>query len=68
VRQDPSLTDAQRADLLRRWAYDELLVAVAVDEGMPGPDPQLLGRILRALGNLERPLAGRDASPARPRG
>jgi hypothetical protein len=55
VRQDPGLTDAQRADLLRRWAFDELQVAVAVDEGMPGPDPQLLGRILRVLGNLERP-------------
>lgn len=67
VRQVPGSTDAQRADVLRRWAFDELQVAVAVDEGMPGPDPPLLGRILQVLGELERPRAGGEASTARPR-
>ena len=68
VLRDPRLTDAQRADLLRRWAYDERQVAVAVDEGMPGPDPRLLGRILRALGALERPPARGGAPTAHHRG
>lgn len=54
--QDPGLDDASKVELLRRWEFDERQIAVAVEEGMPGPDPPLLQRILQARSVLERRL------------
>lgn len=50
---EPGLSHAWKADVLRSWEYEERQIAVAVDEGMPGPDPLLLRRILEALHALE---------------
>ncbi len=52
VLHDPDLSTPRKIEVLRNWEYDEREVAVAVEEGMPGPDPLLLGRIHRALDEL----------------
>lgn len=46
------LTDQQRIEILRRWEYDASENGVAVEEGMPGEESDLLRRILLALGTL----------------
>jgi hypothetical protein len=38
--------------ILWRWEYDAAEQSVAVEEGMPGEDGDLLGRIMSALGAL----------------
>lgn len=50
--QAPQLTVRQKLELLRRWEYDQRELAVAVEEGMPGREPELLGRIARARSAL----------------
>jgi hypothetical protein len=57
---DSSLTTPQKAELLRRMAYDEADQAVALEEGMPGDDSDLTRRILLALQEL-----GQDADVER---
>ena len=52
VLRDPALTTIEKIELLRQREYDEREIAVAQEEGMPGPEPELLGRILRALDAL----------------
>lgn len=52
VLRDARLTDEQKIEILRRWEYDERGMSVALDEGMAGPEPRLLGRVLAALGEL----------------
>jgi hypothetical protein len=49
VLQDPRLSGPQKVEVLRGWEYDERQIAVAVGEGMPGPEPLLLRRVLKAL-------------------
>ncbi len=46
------LTTIEKIELLREWEYDERQIAVAQEEGMSGPEPELLGRILRGLDAL----------------
>jgi hypothetical protein len=58
-----SLTPQQKAEILRRWEYDESEIAVAVEEGMPGGESTLLRRILIALEQLP---GGTDAEHAGP--
>lgn len=43
------LTQEQKIELLRRWAYDASELAVAEEEGMSGGEPSHLSRILAAL-------------------
>lgn len=57
------LTAKQRAEILRRWEYDESELAVAVEEGMPGGESTFLQRILIALEQLP---GGADAEHAGP--
>ena len=46
------LTEAQKIEILRRWEYDAAEADVAVEEGMPGGESDLLRRILLALDTL----------------
>jgi hypothetical protein len=49
----PDLTDEQKIEILRRWAYDARELQVAEEENMPGGPPSLLGRVQRALRALD---------------
>ena len=52
-----SLTLEQKIEILRSWEYDAAELAVAEEEGMQGPENDLLQRILLALAGLTH---GRD--------
>ena len=53
----PGLTVEQKIAILRSWEYDAAELAVAEEEGMQGPENNLLQRILLALASLTH---GRD--------
>jgi len=46
------LTKDQKVEALRRWEYDASEICVAVEEGMPDGERDLLRRILLALDAL----------------
>jgi hypothetical protein len=48
------LTLAEKIGVLRSWQYDAAEIAVAEEEGMQGPENDLLRRILQALDRLTR--------------
>jgi len=52
VADHPDLTLAQKIAVLRSWEYDAAELAVAEEEGMQGPEDNLLQRILLALAKL----------------
>ena len=63
---DPGLSEEEKSSVLEQWAYDEKLIAVAVDEGMPGPEPELLRRVSCALSELRSLVVtppGGEATP-----
>lgn len=48
----PGLSPAQKIEILRSWEYDAAELAVAEEEGMRGPDNNLLQRIIQTLAGL----------------
>ena len=52
LRDHAGLTQAQKIELLRRWAYDASELAVAEEEGMIGGEPSVLARVLSVLNEL----------------
>lgn len=46
------LTTEQKREILKRWEYGAVELAVATNEGMAGPENGLLARILAALHRL----------------
>ena len=60
-----ALTTEQKIAVLRQWAYDENEIAVAAEEGMPGPESELLQKIVAALAVLDP--GGRPAAPNKQR-
>jgi hypothetical protein len=58
---DSELGKDEKIRVLSQWAFDEQLVAVAVNEGMLGPEPELLQRILNALGSVSHTTASQLA-------
>lgn len=52
VTDHPELTLEQKLEILRSWEYDAAEVAVAEEEGMRGPEDDLLRRIILAIGRL----------------
>ncbi len=46
------LSKEQKIEILRRWEYDAIEVAVAEEEGMLGDQPLMLRRVLLALEQL----------------
>lgn len=57
------LSREEKIDLLRRWEYDASETCVALEEGMPGDESDLLRRILLALDHL---MAGIDVEHVGP--
>lgn len=58
VADHPGLSLEQKIEVLRTWEYDAAEVAVAEEEGMRGPENDLLQHIVLALAALTH---GRDA-------
>lgn len=48
----PDLSPQQKIEILRRWEYDAAESSVALEEGMPDGNGDLLQRILVALNQL----------------
>lgn len=46
----------RKIEVLRRWEYNAAEEAVALEEGMPGEESDLVRRILIALGKLAGPI------------
>ena len=59
------LTAEQKIALLRRWEYDESEIAVAAEEGMPGPESEFLQQIAAALAVLDP--GGQSTAPSKHR-
>jgi ubiquinone biosynthesis O-methyltransferase len=53
VLENAELSREQKIEVLSRWEYDAAEEAVALEEGMPGQESDLLRRILVALGKLD---------------
>lgn len=49
---DPILGEKEKEEILRQWRYDQYELAVALEEGMQGPEPEWLSRIQLALDKL----------------
>jgi starvation-inducible DNA-binding protein len=64
----PELTSEQKIEILLRWEYDAAEEAVAVEEGMPGRDNDLVRRILVALGKLNAAIDIEHTGPAKQHG
>jgi len=68
VRNNDTLTGQQKIDILRRWAYDAAELGVALEEGMPGRDDDLLRQILLALEQLGADIDTEHAGPTKHHG
>lgn len=62
------LTNEQKIEVLRRWEYNASEEAVALEEGMPGEESDLLRRILVAIGELTGPLDLERTAPTKQHG
>ena len=60
---DTRLNLSEKLEVLKRWAHDADLLAVAESEGMGGGEPAMQSRVLKALGEIEQQLAP-DGAPA----
>lgn len=65
---NPDLSREQKIEVLRRWEYDASEISVAVEEGMPDGDGDLLQRILHALGELSAAIDGEKTGPTKQHG
>lgn len=65
---DGALSPAQRIEILRRWEYDASEAAVAVEEGMPDGDTDLLHQILKALEQVGANVDVGDVGPTKQHG
>jgi len=61
----PDLTKDQKIEVLRRWELDAAEEAVALEEGMPGEESDLLRRILIALGEIAGPIDVEHTAPTK---
>ena len=68
VLENPELSKDQKIEILLRWEYDAAEEAVALEEGMPGRDSDLLRRILVALGQLNAAIDIEYTGPSKQHG
>ncbi len=62
------LPKQQKIEILRRWEYDATENCVAVEEGMPGGESDLLHRILVALDQLAGSIDVEQIGPTKQHG
>lgn len=62
------MTDEEKSELLRRWAYDASEEAVAEEEGMPGGRDNRLHRILKALEQIPGGIDAAHSGPTKQHG
>ena len=62
------LSKQQKLEILRRWEYDATEACVAVEEGMPGGESDLLHRILLALDQLAGSIDVEQVGPTEQHG
>jgi hypothetical protein len=62
-----TLANEQKIDLLHRWYYDAVEIAVAEEEGMPARDNDLIREILQSLEQLE-PIDVEHTGPSKQHG
>ena len=62
------LTHDQKIEILQSWEYQAADEAVALEEGMPGDDSDLLWQVLDALGRLTGPLDLEHTAPNKQHG
>jgi hypothetical protein len=62
------LSKQQKIDILLRWEYNAAEEAVALEEGMPGNDTDVLRRVLIALGKLVGPIDVEHTGPTKQHG
>jgi len=62
------LTTEQKVEILRRWEYDASESAVALEEGMPGSEQDLLRRTLLAIGSLSGGIDMERVGPTKQHG
>jgi len=65
VTNHPGLTQEQKVEILRQWAYDASEAEVATDEGMPGGNNGLLQRILLALESMHADIGSGATAPTK---
>jgi len=63
-----SLSKQQKIEILRRWEYDASETCVAVEEGMPGDETDLLRRVLLALDQLTGAIDVEHVGPTKQHG
>jgi hypothetical protein len=61
VLSDPETNNKQKLEVLRQWENDEREISIAINEGMPGPEPVFLSRIAIAI---SKPAEAPDAISA----
>jgi hypothetical protein len=62
------LSEEQKIEILRRWEYDASENCVAVEEGMPDGESDLLRRILLALDQLTGGIDTEQVGPTKQHG
>jgi hypothetical protein len=62
------LSKQQKIEILRRWSYDASENSVALEEGMPGGESDLLRRILLALDRLAGDVDIENVGPTKQHG
>jgi hypothetical protein len=62
---EPQLPRRQKIELLARWAYDAVELAVAEEEGMGGGESSNLDRVLVALNEITGGFATERAAPTK---
>ena len=68
LRDHAGLTQAQKIEILRRWAYDASELAVAEEEGMSGGEPSILARVLSVLDELADGYDAEHSPPTKQEG
>jgi hypothetical protein len=62
---EPQLPRGQKIELLARWAYDAVELAVAEEEGMGGGETSNLDRVLAALNEMTGGFATEHSAPTK---